>query len=119
MTRRSEARDPRSRLPDDPRYWQRLSERIMTDATPRLRARRAAWWSVMESSWRLLATTAAAAVVAGIILMQPRGGAPGGAVAANVYGLTPADSLAAPLVQGEAPPPMPSLLGLAGRRSEQ
>lgn len=122
MTTRSETPSRRSRLPDDLRYWQRLTERIMTDATPHLRAlraRRAAWWSAMESSWRLLAGAAAAAVVAGILLMSARAGPPGRPVAANVYGLAPADPLAAPLLLGEAPPPMQALLGLATKRSDR
>ena len=64
-----------SRLPDDPDYWQTLSNRIVDDGLPVLLALgedRREWWSGMARFSAALAVGASAATIAALLLMPTR-----------------------------------------------
>jgi hypothetical protein len=99
----------RSRLPDDPEYWDRLAERIRADAAGPLASFAAtdAWYGVLSrrASWLL---AAAAILIAALLLTLPR------TPDADPYlwierSLTP-DERAGTLISGPAAPAVEQLL---------
>ncbi|HEV8400260.1 MAG TPA: hypothetical protein VGQ18_10525 [Gemmatimonadales bacterium] len=103
-----------SRLPEDPRYWERLTDRVVTNAGSRLREYRNAtsrpWQGLARLSIPLTTGAAAALIVALLWLPQRDRNVPERASAVTVYGLTPADPLAALFITAAAPPTMATLL---------
>jgi len=114
MTSPHEGRGLLSRLPDDPRYWTALADRITADASPRLRALHSAeaWWSLLGRLSPLLATAAAAAVIAALALMPPRAPAAEHDTTAEAFDFTPDDPIAGSVLSADGPPALAALLGL-------
>ncbi len=74
MREPSEDRGIMSRLPEDGKYWQDLTGRIVEEAKPNLAVRRDQrdeWWSAMSRFSNLLATGALAATIAAIAFLPP------------------------------------------------
>ena len=74
MNEPSEGRGIMSRLPEDGKYWEDLTDRIVEEARPNLAVRhdrRGEWWSAMSRFSNLLATAALAATVAAITFLPP------------------------------------------------
>ena len=106
-----------SRLPEDPGYWDGLTDRIVGEARPELALRRGdrrEWWSAMDRLSTVLATGAVAAVVALVSLLPAQAVGPGPAPAqvqvADLFGIAPHDPLATPLLIAESPPTMVALV---------
>jgi len=146
MTRPEDPRGMLSRLPDDPRYWERLTDRVMEDVGPALASRRGAgaggapaasvardaWWRPLARHARALAIGAAAAVIGTLALLpeRPATGAGGGGVAflpgtdpafaggGDVFSLVPADPVMTPLVLAEEPPTLAALLATPDQERE-
>jgi hypothetical protein len=115
MKRPREQRGLFSRLPDDPGYWQMLTDRIVDDGVPVLQARREEsrkWWSGMARFSTVLAVGASAATIGTLLLMPAGTPAITPVQMAHAYGLAPDDALAAALVSGEAPPSMETLMAV-------
>lgn len=103
-----------SRLPEDPGYWGKLTDRLVGNATSQLRA-----YSLSPSGrWRALARLAmplaiAAAAAVIIALLQLPGIAREpmeNSTAAGVYGFSPTDPLATLLVTSASAPTLATLL---------
>jgi hypothetical protein len=108
-----------SRLPDDPEYWHKFTDRIVDDAVTeleKLRENRAEWWSEIAQFSTLLAVGASAAVFASFLLMPAGGPVENPTRTMDAYGLAPDDPLAVTLVSGGAAPTLESLL--AARNAE-
>jgi hypothetical protein len=108
-----------SRLPDDPEYWHKLTDRIAVDAgadLQRFGESRREWWSEIARYSTLLALGASAAVLASFLLMPTGGAAEIPERTVDAYGLAPDDPLAVTLVSGETPPALGSLM--AARTAE-
>ena len=122
MSAAKEQRGLFSRLPDDPAYWQDLTDKIVDDGRPRLAefgAHRPAWWSELARFSRVLAAGAAAAVLA-LLLLFPAGGElelQGGTM--DTYGLIPSDPLAFTLFSREAPPTIETLIAMRTVESDR
>ncbi|HKA60144.1 MAG TPA: hypothetical protein VKD28_16120 [Gemmatimonadales bacterium] len=103
-----------SRLPDDPGYWERLTDRIVTNAGSSLMAYRRA----MSPRWHGLArysiplAIGAAAVLVLALLWRPNAlrTAQQNALPSTIYGLMPSDPLAAQFIAATAPPTIATLL---------
>lgn len=112
-------RDPRglmSRLPDDEAYWDALADRIVSDASTRLREYRQAgpsWWHRLSRMSTPLTLAAAASVVAAFLWLPeaPDAGPTDTGVPA-VFGLAPTGPLADWLVAAPAPPTMATLIAI-------
>ena len=110
MNKPREDRGMLSRLPDDPGYWDGLTDRIVADAGADLGVRRedrGQWWSAMASFSSILATGAVAAVVALVSLLpaQVTRSDPGTEVrVVDLFGIAPRDRFATPLLMAESPP---------------
>jgi hypothetical protein len=104
-----------SRLPDDPEYWQTLTNRIVDDGLPVLKAlreERREWWSDIARFSTFLAVGASAATIAALFLMPTGIPATTPVPTADAYGLAPDDPLAVTLVLGEAPPSLEMLMAV-------
>jgi len=115
MKRPDEQRGLFSRLPDDPEYWQSLTDRIVTDARADLRmygVSRRKWWSEIAQFSTILALGATAAVFASALLLPWDGSGEVEGPTADAYGLAPDDPLAVTLVSGEAPPALEFLMAV-------
>ena len=107
-----------SRLPRDPEYWNKLSDRVVGDARPELLALRKSqreWWSDMASFSTVLAAGAMAAVLALISLLPSNEINRGLDLASqaqvpDVFGIAPIDPLVRPLLMTESPPTVESLV---------
>lgn len=102
---------PAPRLPKDPAYWARLSDRIVVSAAPILEDHRtwAPWWSPVARFAPSLGLAAAAAVVA--VMLMPSSG-PGAEPPAFEVALAPDHPVAAGLVLSAGPPDITTLLTL-------
>ena len=104
-----------SRLPDDPEYWRKFTDRIVADAELELASfgqLRREWWTEIARYSTLLAVGAAAAVFA-LVFLMPNGGPAGmPARTLDAYGLAPDDPLAVTLVSGETPPALELLMAV-------
>ena len=103
-----------SRLPEDRKFWDDLTDRIVGEATPMLVVRhdqRGEWWSAMSRFSTALATGALAASIAAIVLLPP---VPTDAPAAplesveDALGIAPDHPLA--VLMAAAPPRMEALV---------
>ncbi len=104
-----------SRLPDDPKYWEGFTDRIVDDAIPELvesKENKGEWWSEIARFSTLLAVGAAAAVFASFFLLPVGGPVETPTRTTDAYGLAPDDPLAVTLVSGETPPTMETLIAL-------
>jgi len=103
-----------SRLPEDPRYWERLTDRVVANAGSQLGEYRNAasrpWHGLARFSVPLTIGAATAVIVALLWLPHRDRNVPERASAVTVYGLTPADPLAAQFIIAAAPPTMATLL---------
>ena len=111
MTRPEDPRGMLSRLPDDPDYWERLTDRVMEEVGPALASRsgaRGPWWRPMARHARVLAAGAAAAVIGTVALLPERPSPDPGAL--DVFSLAPPDPVLTPLVLAGAPPTLAALL---------
>jgi hypothetical protein len=111
MTPQDSDQRPAPRLPKDPAYWARLSDRIVVSAAPILEEHRtwAPWWSPLDRFAPSLGLAAAAAVVA-VMLMTSSG--PEAEPPAFALVLAPDDPVAARLVLSAGPPDIITLLTL-------
>lgn len=74
MNKPTEDRGIMSRLPEDGKYWEELTDRIVEGAkadVAALRDQRGEWWSAMSRFSNLLATGALAASIAAIAFLPP------------------------------------------------
>ena len=109
-----ENRAAMSRLPEDEAYWEKLTQRLLTDAAGRLSAYRSAgtpWWHGLARCSTPLTVGAAVAVIAAVVWL-PEAGAEtrSGTSPGTLYALAPDDPLAAPFVTSAAAPTMATLL---------
>lgn len=111
MTPQDSDQRPAPRLPADPAYWARLSDRIVASAAPVLEEHRtwAPWWSPLARFGPPLGLAAAAAV-AGVMLTTSSG--PAAERPAFERALAPDDPVAAGLVLSAGPPDISTLLTL-------
>lgn len=114
MSEPVEDRGIMSRLPEERPFWDDLTDRIIADAAPSLRARRdqsGAWWSAMSRFSTALAAGALAATIAAIALLPP---VPTDSPAVarepveDALGIAPDHPLA--VLMAGAPPPMEALV---------
>jgi hypothetical protein len=114
MRKNRENRGLISRLPEDDAYWERLTDRLVTDAAGRLSAYRRArtrWWHGLARFSTPLFVGAAAAVIAAVLLLpELADDLTGSTSPAAVYGLAPDDPLAALFLTSEDAPTMAMLL---------
>ena len=104
-----------SRLPDDPEYWYKFTDRIVADAGPELKSfgdSRREWWSEIAQFSTLLAVGASAAVIALIFLMPTGSPVEMPARTMDAFGLAPDDPLAVTLVSEETPPALEFLIAV-------
>ena len=74
MNKPAEDRGIMSRLPEEGKFWEDLTDRIVEEAKPNLAVRRDQrdeWWSAMSRFSNLLATSALAATIAAIAFLPP------------------------------------------------
>jgi hypothetical protein len=112
MTKPDDRRGMLSRLPDEPEYWARLTDRVMEDVAPSLAARRGvggAWWRPMARHAGVLAAGAAAAVVAALTLLAAEPPSEGREGAVDIYSLAPPDPIVTPLVLATEAPALSTL----------
>jgi hypothetical protein len=107
--------DPlKSRMPEEPRYWDALVERIATDAVPVLAEsyeRRGSWWGGLARGCPALAAAASVGVVAGSILIAQAPAALDDSPFVEVArAIGPSDQVAQLLLSESAPPSVESLL---------
>lgn len=96
-----------SRLPDDPRYWEALTDRLVRGTAGQLRAHR----SILARVSIPLAIGAAAAAIAAVLRVSSLVREPmADRSAASVYGLVPADPLGASFMTSSAVPTMATLM---------
>lgn len=111
-----------ARLPEDPAYWEKLTDQIVANAAGRLNAYRGVGKGWLHAIARLsmpLTAGAAAAVIAALVWRPHIVREPPQASPATVYGFAPADPLAAPFVMSAAPPTMATLMALPTSESAQ
>ena len=98
-----------SRLPQDPRYWEMLTNQVVNEA---YRNPARGWWHGIARFSIPLALSAAAAVVAALLwspdVAKPVQGAP----RATLYGFAPSDPLAGPFVTSTRAPTMATLIAI-------
>ena len=114
MKRPTEDHAIMSRLPEDGKFWDDLTDRVVLEAAPDIagrRSQRGEWWSAMSRFSTVLATGALAATVAAIAFLPP---VPTNALAVvsdpveDALGIAPDHPLAV-LLAG-TPPPMEALV---------
>lgn len=103
-----------SRLPEDPGYWEKLTQRVVADARDRLRQQRSdtsrlRHW-LARFSIPLTVGAAAAVIIALLRLPDSVRHAPETSSPASVYGYTLSDPMAALFVASAAVPTMATLL---------
>lgn len=116
-------RQPGSRLPGDPGYWETLAERSVDAAFRDSLASSApagTWWGALSDVSFVLATSAVLALVGGALLLGER--SPDAATDSHALTVTlaPDDPLLGSLLRAAAgPPPASALLTLIALREEQ
>lgn len=103
-----------SRLPEDPGYWGKLTDRLVANAGSQLRAYRVApsgrWQALARSSIPLAIGAAVAVIIALLRLPGATRSSVEDAAPAAVYGFSPTDPLAILLVTATSAPTMATLL---------
>lgn len=103
-----------SRLPDDPAYWDKLTDRLVASAAGQLQAyqiARSGRWRTLARLSMPLAIGAAAAVLIALLRLPGKGpDSVEDSAAARVYPFSPSDPLAALLVTSASAPTMATLL---------
>ncbi|MBI4500522.1 MAG: hypothetical protein HY700_05115 [Gemmatimonadetes bacterium] len=114
MRKRREQRGLMSRLPEGKVYWERLTDRVVTDAAGQLSEYRNAgrhWWRGLAHFSTPLTVGAAAAVIAAVVWLPEVGPEPRRDTLPGIlYALAPADPLAGPFVTSTAAPTMATLM---------
>ncbi|HVH66746.1 MAG TPA: hypothetical protein VM716_02680 [Gemmatimonadales bacterium] len=96
-----------SRLPQDPSYWETLTDRVARDA---YRSASRSWWSSTARFSMPLAIGAAAAVIAALV-WRPEKPVPDSRPA-TLYGFAPSDPLAAPFITSATAPTIGALIAI-------
>jgi hypothetical protein len=114
MKRPRDERGLMSRLPEDDAYWNALADRIVSDASERLRANRrgaSRWWRDLSRLSAPLALTAAASIAGALLWLPDLAEERADDVAVvDAFGLAPTGPLADRLVGSPAPPSMATLI---------
>lgn len=103
-----------SRLPEDPRYWDNLTDRLVADAASQLQGYRVStsgrWQALARLSMPLAIGAAAAVIIAVLQLPATARDSTENATSAGVYGFSPTDPLTTLLVTSVNAPTMATLL---------
>jgi hypothetical protein len=103
-----------SRLPEDPGYWDRLADLLVSKAASQLRAHRddtgGRWRALARLSTPFAIAAAAALIIALLGLPRPAHVSIQDSTAARVYGLAPADQWATLFVTSATAPTIAMLL---------
>lgn len=103
-----------SRLPEDPGYWGRLTDRLVANATSQLRTYRVApsgrWQALARLSMPLAIGAAAAVIIALLRLPDSARGAVENTTSAAIYDFLPTDPLVSLLVTSASAPTIATLL---------
>jgi hypothetical protein len=117
-------RQPGSRLPEDPAYWQHLAARSVDAAfgaavehagSPRDAANEP-WWRGMSDAAFMLAASAVFALIGGSLLLDNRLPRTTAEAHPLTGALAPDDDLLASLLNADAPPPAAAMLRLVALR---